>query len=406
MKNSETITENIFRDFYGSKIFIEKSAIHEKYGFTSKKYTDKQGYPDFFKHIESKGFDFYIVVETKAKNHKKAIDEVKFYIENNKIDGSIIGMAVSGQSKENLKVSYYFKDTNKIKELEPKTLLKIDEITKLYKKEKFGDTLSDGDLYDILTKINKKLHNGNVRDTDRSLFFSGIMIALTNTNFIKTYKSITAPTKDDLDSQKRPKMESHYINELILSSIEAQLENKINNSLSKKIDWKDSFSFIKTIDFSLDEYKDLINLIETEIFIPFKNNEKEDILGKAYKIFLHRAGKIDNKNIILTPDHIKSFMIELARLNVNDVVIDTCTGSGGFLMEAMEIMTKLANRDSSKIKNIKQKQLIGFENDRVLFSLACSNMFLHGDGKSNLFFRSSLLNDETQHLVQNDEKSY
>lgn len=73
-------------------------------------------------------------------------------------------------------------------------------------------------------------------------------------------------------------------------------------------------------------------------------------------------------------------------------------------MEAMEIMTKLANRDASKIKNIKQKQLIGFENDRVLFSLACSNMFLHGDGKSNLFFRSSLLNDETQHLVQNDKK--
>ncbi len=45
---------------------------------------------------------------------------------------------------------------------------------------------------------------------------------------------------------------------------------------------------------------------------------------------MHRAGKIDNKNIILTPDHIKSFMIELARLNVDDVVIDTCTGSGGF----------------------------------------------------------------------------
>lgn len=29
-------------------------------------------------------------------------------------------------------------------------------------------------------------------------------------------------------------------------------------------------------------------------------------------------------------------MVELARLNVKDVVLDTCTGSGGFLMEAME----------------------------------------------------------------------
>ena len=79
-----------------------------------------------------------------------------------------------------------------------------------------------------------------------------------------------------------------------------------------------------------------------------QNDEKQDILGKAYKIFLKRAGKIDNKNIILTPDHIKSLMVELARLNVNDVVLDTCTGTGGFLMEAMEVLINLANSDEEK----------------------------------------------------------
>ena len=35
-KNSETITENIFRTFYGASSFIEKSAIPSAYGFTSK----------------------------------------------------------------------------------------------------------------------------------------------------------------------------------------------------------------------------------------------------------------------------------------------------------------------------------------------------------------------------------
>ena len=33
---SETITENIFRDFYSGCNFIEKSAIPENYGFISK----------------------------------------------------------------------------------------------------------------------------------------------------------------------------------------------------------------------------------------------------------------------------------------------------------------------------------------------------------------------------------
>jgi hypothetical protein len=34
---SETITENLFRDFYGSNTFIEKSAIPSELGFQSKK---------------------------------------------------------------------------------------------------------------------------------------------------------------------------------------------------------------------------------------------------------------------------------------------------------------------------------------------------------------------------------
>ena len=34
---SETITENIFRSYYGADTFIEKSAIPKTYGFVSKK---------------------------------------------------------------------------------------------------------------------------------------------------------------------------------------------------------------------------------------------------------------------------------------------------------------------------------------------------------------------------------
>ena len=35
--NSETITENIFRDFYGANTFIEKSAIPKSYGINAVK---------------------------------------------------------------------------------------------------------------------------------------------------------------------------------------------------------------------------------------------------------------------------------------------------------------------------------------------------------------------------------
>ena len=87
-------------------------------------------------------------------------------------------------------------------------------------------------------------------------------------------------------------------------------------------------------------------------------------------------------------------MVDLARLNSDDVVLDTCTGSGGFLMQSMEVLLKLAKGNKRKEKSIKEKQLIGFEVDSVLFALACSNMFLHGDGRTNLIYRSSLINME------------
>ena len=84
---SETNTENIFRDFYGSTTFIEKSAISRECGLKSKKKTNYQGYPDFFKEVcLNNDRRFFIIVEAKATNHQNACEEVLFYAKNNKID--------------------------------------------------------------------------------------------------------------------------------------------------------------------------------------------------------------------------------------------------------------------------------------------------------------------------------
>lgn len=411
VKISETITENIFRNFYGSLEFLEKTAIPKKYGFLSKKnkiskdMIDKDGYPDFFKELE----EFCIVVEAKAIEHNDAEEDTLFYLKNNKIvDKDLLGIAISGQMETTLKVTYYYKNKEKkdniIKFDFKDSLLSLKKIEEKVRQHKYGDYISDDELIQTLNTLNTKFHkNARIRDTDRSLFFSGLMIALTNNNFISTYKCIQAPNKEELSKTQNIVLESHNLNKLILDTINFQLKSKIN-SLSKEFSWLDKFSFIKNIDFPLVEYKSIIKLIEDKIYKSYKLNEKQDILGRAYKIFLKKAGKIDNKNIILTPDHIKELMVKLARLNKDDVVLDTCCGSGGFLMESMEKMISLANEDELKIKNIKEEQLIGFEIDSVLFSLACSNMFLHGDGKTNLLFRSSLLKSNEQNIVNSTDE--
>lgn len=400
---SETKTENIFRNFYGTKTFIEKSAISNEYGFKSKKNPDYKGYPDFFMELTN----YCIVVEAKAEKQTDAINEVKYYMHNNKISKDLIGIAVSGQTEKLLKVSYFIKtkDMVEIEKLNlPSKLFDLKIIDKSFIKAKYGESVSSGELVKILNDLNKKFNNNNkVPETERSLFFSGIMIALKDTTFRNTYKNITAPTPEEVSTTKASVLESHNLNRAILDAIEAQLRYKINN-MSKEYSWRDKFSFIKNIDYTLLEYKEIINKIEKSIFEPFQNEEKFDILGRAYKIFLSRAGKIDNKNIILTPDHIKSLMVKLARLTPDDVVLDTCTGSGGFLMESMEYMINQCKNDENKIKRIKENQLIGFEIDPTLFALACSNMFLHGDGRTNLLYRSSLINEDSSNIVNNKDE--
>ena len=401
---SETVTENIFREFYGSSTFIEKSAIPSELGFQSKKNTSSsKGYPDFLLEEE----DYIIVVEAKAISHSDAIAEVQHYMQKNNVTKDIIGIAVSGQKLDELKVDYFLKtneSNNCISIQENSTLLTLKNIYNIYWQKRYGESVTAESLIKTLNELNKTFNENNkVKDTERSLFFSGLMIALKDNTFRNTYKNIQAPSREEVSTIKITILECHNLNNAILEAITRQLADKINN-LSKGYSWKDRFSFIKNVDYSLLEYKKIITKIEKNIFKPFQNDEKQDILGKAYKIFLKRAGKIDNKNIILTPDHIKSLMVELARLNVNDVVLDTCTGTGGFLMEAMEVLIKKANNNETLIKNIKENQLIGFEVDSVLFALACSNMFLHGDGRTNLLFRSSLLDDKNENIINNKDK--
>lgn len=388
---SETKTEGIFREFYGLGNFIEKSAIPSYYGFKSKKGTGYKGYPDFFRDSDDE--NFVIIVEAKADDYKAACDEVEFYAKNNQIEKDIIAIAISGQTSDTYKSSLFIKlDGGKYREIKTNgKLLPLESIRKIYKKEKIGDCISDEKLNAILTELNNTFNEPmRIKDTERSLFFAGLMIALKDVNFRLIYKKIQAPTEEQQRSSHYRLLESHNLNNAIIEAIANQINNRIN-SHSKEINWKGQFAFISDVDYGLRDYKNLISKIENNIFIPFEYDEKQDLLGKAYKIFLKRSGRIDNKNIILTPDHIKHLMVRLARLSVDDVVLDTCTGTGGFLMEAMEVMSKLANGDQRIIEHIHKHQLYGFEIDRTLFALSCSNMFLHGDGRSNMIFGNSLI---------------
>ena len=87
----------------------------------------------------------------------------------------------------------------------------------------------------------------------------------------------------------------------------------------------------------------------------------------------------------LTPPHITELFADLAQVNKNSIAFDNCTGTGGFLISAMKKMVSDAKGDDDKIKQIKSSQLIGIEWQSHIFALAVSNMYIHQDGKTNIF---------------------
>ena len=75
-------------------------------------------------------------------------------------------------------------------------------------------------------------------------------------------------------------------------------------------------------------------------------------------------------------------MIEVDK---DDRVLDAACGSGAFLVKAMCNMVKEAGGvKTKKAATIKDVQLYGIEFDREIFALACANMLIHKDGKTNL----------------------
>lgn len=110
----------------------------------------------------------------------------------------------------------------------------------------------------------------------------------------------------------------------------------------------------------------------------------EDVMGIFFNEFSRYKAKSDAGQVF-TPDHITSFMYRLIDVNMHDRVLDATCGSGAFLVKSMCNMIKESGGVNSRAyKSITKKQLFGIEFDREIFALACANMLIHKDGKTNI----------------------
>lgn len=128
----------------------------------------------------------------------------------------------------------------------------------------------------------------------------------------------------------------------------------------------------------------------------------EDVMGIFFNEFNRYKGKSEQGQVF-TPEHITDFMYRILEVNQDDRVLDATCGSGGFLVKAMANMIQEAGgTKTDKATQIKQSQLFGIENDREIYALACANMLIHKDGKTNLQLLDARYEDAAKWIARQD----
>lgn len=133
---------------------------------------------------------------------------------------------------------------------------------------------------------------------------------------------------------------------------------------------------------AINQFIEDVSRISDNINSDFWNGE--DVMAIFFNEFNRYKAKSESGQVF-TPDHITSFMYQITDTTKQDIVLDAACGSGAFLVKAMCNMVQEAGGvRTQEAHEIAQTHLYGIEYDREIFALACANMLIHKDGKTNL----------------------
>lgn len=398
------------------------------------------------RHTNVKEYEVTGYSDNPEDTKKYAIDGALWYASflNDKYD--VVAIAASGQNKTNLKITSfivpkgskkneivlledcgYFDGLKSILEYEKDINIKIGK----FNKEK-DEVIKKLRVYTL--QCANFLRSNGIEDNSKAGFVSAIILGLTNKES-ELYKITKKAIEEKRNSKSKILLEDS-LGKTAVKKLREALEGcgkkedddfiegiwdidkipegkrkslkKFYNSLLDKEElkykpqginsfFKDGNTVLSMCIYSL--YENVIELIE--------HYSGVDVMGEFYTTFLRfTKGNAKEKGIVLTPKHITTLFCDIAehfsskKLDENTKVIDICTGTGAFLISALErIKSNIDNQNISESEKLKkydvaQKScLIGVESDASMYSLAYANMRFHGDGKSNLFNCSSLLKD-------------
>lgn len=231
------------------------------------------------------------------------------------------------------------------------------------------NTIDKQKIYNLTKRINDSLHfNFGIKNLNHRMIFTACALVakrygatlVKGMDYATFHTSIHSTLSKSLEDAKRQNQKLD-----LLLEVYASIKMNIQDNQA-----------------AIDDFIECVTEISDNINSDFWQGE--DVMAIFFNEFNRYKGKSEQGQVF-TPDHITSLMYRLIKVDKDDIVLDAACGSGAFLVKAMCNMVKEAGGNStSKAKEIKQKQLYGIEFDREVFALACANMLIHKDGKTNL----------------------
>ena len=266
------------------------------------------------------------------------------------------------------------------------------------------NTIDKQQIYSLTKRINDCLHFdfGINNLKHRMIFTACALVAKRYGAMLIKGMDFTLMKNSILNTLSKSLEESRKQNLKLDLLIEVYAEIKMNSSSNQD---------------AIDNFIQWVSEISACVNSDYWNGE--DVMGIFFNEFNRYKGKSDAGQVF-TPDHITSFMYRLIDISQNDRVLDAACGSGAFLVKSMCNMIKEAGGlKSQKATSIMNAQLYGIEFDREIFALACANMLIHKDGKTNLeqldsrsqeacdWIKSkSYKTDKKGHFVVDDDGNY
>ncbi len=226
-------------------------------------------------------------------------------------------------------------------------------------------------IYDVTRSINNNLHvNFGVKNLYHRMIFTACALvaqrygarleSLKDRDFSMLHGQILSTINKSLEDSKQQNMKLH-----ILEDVYQKIEmNYIENQ--------------KAINDFIDDVCTISDCVNSNEW------RGEDVMGIFFNEF-NRYKKKSEAGQVFTPEHITSFMYRLIGVTQNDYLGDFTCGSGAFLVKGMSnMMREAGGYNTNKAKKIRKEHLFGIEFDKEIYALACANMLIHKDGKTNL----------------------